>query len=204
MIGIVIVTHGRLAHEFRAALEHVVGPQEQLETISIGPDDDLDERRADMLAALTRVDNGNGVVVLTDMFGGTPSNLDMGPLHGGDGEIGWRAAEHVSEHHNAVAVVNARERGKHVCAPLIEIVVGTYGDGLELLLGSNHVLERSAELMRKPAVGNDDDADHIAPLDWSARLKAAIFVAPATRRKPEPMPVDEAIVTPLKRAPVSA
>ena len=56
MIGVVIVTHGRLAHEFRAALEHVVGPQEQIETISIGPDDDLDERRSDMLTALQRVD----------------------------------------------------------------------------------------------------------------------------------------------------
>jgi len=75
MIGVVIVTHGRLAHEFRAALEHVVGPQEQIETISIGPDDDLDVRRADMLEALARVDTGDGVVVLTDMFGGTPSNL---------------------------------------------------------------------------------------------------------------------------------
>src|SRR4029078_2833973 len=75
MIGVVIVTHGRLAHEFRAALEHVVGPQEQLETISIGPDDDLDERRADMLSALARVDNGGGVVVLTDMFGGSPAHL---------------------------------------------------------------------------------------------------------------------------------
>ena len=75
MIGVVIVTHGRLAHEFRAALEHVVGPQEQIETVSIGPDDDLDIRRADMLAALARVDTGDGVVVLTDMFGGTPSNL---------------------------------------------------------------------------------------------------------------------------------
>ena len=75
MIGVVIVTHGKLAHEFRAALEHVVGPQEQIETISIGPDDDLDERRSDMLTALERVDSGGGVVVLTDMFGGTPSNL---------------------------------------------------------------------------------------------------------------------------------
>ena len=58
MIGVVIVTHGRLAHEFRAALEHVVGPQEQIETISIGPDDDLDVRRSDMLTALARVDSG--------------------------------------------------------------------------------------------------------------------------------------------------
>ena len=80
MIGVVIVTHGRLAHEFRAALEHVVGPQEQIETISIGPDDDLDVRRADMLSALTRVDTGDGVVVLTDMFGGTPSNLAISAM----------------------------------------------------------------------------------------------------------------------------
>ena len=80
MIGVVIVTHGRLAHEFRAALEHVVGPQEQIETISIGPDDDLDERRSDMLTALARVDTGGGVVVLTDMFGGTPSNLAISAM----------------------------------------------------------------------------------------------------------------------------
>ena len=80
MIGVVIVTHGRLAHELRAALEHVVGPQEQIETISIGPDDDLDERRADMLSALQRVDSGEGVVVLTDMFGGTPSNLAISAM----------------------------------------------------------------------------------------------------------------------------
>ena len=87
MIGVVIVTHGRLAHEFRAALEHVVGPQEQLETISIGPDDDLDERRADMLSALARVDNGGGVVVLTDMFGGTPSNLAISVIDRANVEV---------------------------------------------------------------------------------------------------------------------
>src|SRR4026207_605592 len=80
MIGVVIVTHGRLAHEFRAALEHVVGPQEQLETTSLGPAYDLDGRRADMLSALARVDNGGGVVVLTDMFGGTPSNLAISAM----------------------------------------------------------------------------------------------------------------------------
>ena len=81
MIGVVIVTHGKLAHEFRAALEHVVGPQEQIETISIGPDDDdLDARRADMLSALDDVDSGEGVVVLTDMFGGSPSNLAISAM----------------------------------------------------------------------------------------------------------------------------
>ena len=75
MIGIVIVTHGGLAGEFRAALEHVVGPQTQLETISIGPEDDMELRRSDILAAVRRAEGGSGVVILTDMFGGTPSNL---------------------------------------------------------------------------------------------------------------------------------
>lgn len=75
MIGLVIVTHGGLAVEFRLALEHVVGPQSQLETISIGPEDDASQRRAEILEAVRRADSGDGVIVLTDMFGGTPSNL---------------------------------------------------------------------------------------------------------------------------------
>ena len=75
MIGVVIVTHGGLAHEFRAALEHVVGRQELLETLSIGPEDDMDARRAELVAAIGRVTADNGVIVMTDMFGGTPSNL---------------------------------------------------------------------------------------------------------------------------------
>jgi len=75
MIGIVLVTHGRLAVEFRSALEHVVGPQKQIEAVTIGPDDDVEQRRKDILASIKRVDSGEGVAVLTDMFGGTPSNL---------------------------------------------------------------------------------------------------------------------------------
>lgn len=75
MIGMVLVTHGRLAAEFIAALEHVVGPQTQIEAICIGPDDDMEQRRADIRDAIARVETGQGVVVLTDMFGGTPSNL---------------------------------------------------------------------------------------------------------------------------------
>jgi len=75
MIGVVIVTHGGLAGEFRAALEHVVGRQEQIETIAIGPDDDMERQRGEILAAIKRVDTGEGVALLTDMFGGTPSNL---------------------------------------------------------------------------------------------------------------------------------
>lgn len=80
MIGIVVVTHGRLAAEFRAALEHVVGPQEQFETISIGPDDDMEQRRSDIIRAAEVVDTGSGVAVLTDMFGGTPSNLAISAM----------------------------------------------------------------------------------------------------------------------------
>src|SRR5262252_9519272 len=75
MIGILLVTHGRLACEFRSALEHVVGPQSQLEVVTIGPDDNVEQRRLDIIAAIKRVDSGDGVAILTDMFGGTPSNL---------------------------------------------------------------------------------------------------------------------------------
>ncbi|MEZ5923373.1 MAG: PTS sugar transporter subunit IIA [Hyphomicrobiaceae bacterium] len=75
MIGLVIVTHGGLANEFRAALEHVVGPQSQLQAIAIGPEDDMQRRREEILAAVRNVDSGGGVILLTDMFGGTPSNL---------------------------------------------------------------------------------------------------------------------------------
>ena len=75
MIGMVLVTHGRLATEFVAALEHVVGEQEQVASVCIGPDDDMEQRRLDILNSVAEVDDGSGVVLLTDMFGGTPSNL---------------------------------------------------------------------------------------------------------------------------------
>ena len=75
MIGLILVTHGRLAEEFLAALEHVVGKQKKVAAISIGPEDDMEHRRADILAAVDRVDDGDGVMLMTDMFGGTPSNL---------------------------------------------------------------------------------------------------------------------------------
>ena len=75
MIGIVLVTHGRLAAEFIAALEHVVGSQRNIRAVCIGPDDDMEQRRKDILECVAEVDEGDGVVLLTDMFGGTPSNL---------------------------------------------------------------------------------------------------------------------------------
>ena len=75
MIGLVVVTHGRLAVELIAALEHVVGPQSAVRTICIGPDDDMEKRRKEILSSVEEVDSGKGVILLTDMFGGTPSNL---------------------------------------------------------------------------------------------------------------------------------
>jgi len=75
MIGLVIVTHGNLAVEFRHAMEHVVGSQEKLETVSIAPDDDMELRRTEISDAANRVNDGNGVIILTDLFGGTPSNM---------------------------------------------------------------------------------------------------------------------------------
>jgi PTS system mannose-specific IIA component len=75
MIGLVLVTHGRLAEEFKAAMEHVVGPQQLVRTVCIGPEDDMEARRREIIEALASVDAGSGVILLTDMFGGTPSNL---------------------------------------------------------------------------------------------------------------------------------
>jgi PTS system mannose-specific IIA component len=87
MIGLVLVTHGRLAAEFVAAMEHVVGPQAAVETICIEADDDMEVRRADIAAAVRRADSGRGVVLLTDMFGGTPSNLAISLMNGANIEV---------------------------------------------------------------------------------------------------------------------
>ena len=87
MIGLVLVTHGRLAVEFRSALEHVVGPQTQIEAVTIGPDDDVEQRRKDIIEAVKRVDSGEGVAILTDMFGGTPSNLAISVMKSVEAEV---------------------------------------------------------------------------------------------------------------------
>lgn len=87
MIGLVLVTHGRLAEEFLHAVEHVVGSQEKFATVCIGPDDDMDQRRKDIVAAIAAVDNGQGVIILTDMFGGTPSNLAISVMQEGKVEV---------------------------------------------------------------------------------------------------------------------
>ena len=80
MIGLALVTHGRLAIELPAALEHVVGPQEQVAAVCIGPDDDMEDRRAEIARVARALNTGDGIVLLTDMFGGTPSNLAISVL----------------------------------------------------------------------------------------------------------------------------
>ena len=87
MIGLVLVTHGRLAEEFVRAMEHVVGKQERIASICIGPEDDMETRRRDIAAAIAEVDDGSGVILLTDLFGGTPSNLAISLMAPGRIEV---------------------------------------------------------------------------------------------------------------------
>ncbi|MEK9724302.1 MAG: PTS sugar transporter subunit IIA [Rhodospirillaceae bacterium] len=87
MIGMVLVTHGRLADELIAALEHVVGPQANVAAVCIGPDDDMEQRRSEILKSAKDADEGEGVVLLTDMFGGTPSNLAISVMDNANVEV---------------------------------------------------------------------------------------------------------------------
>jgi len=120
MIGMVLVTHGRLAAEFVAALEHIVGPQQAIAAICIGPDDDMEQRRREILESVARVENGDGVVLLTDMFGGTPSNLAISVLDRAKVEVIAgvnlpmliKLARIRGEQRLADAVVQAQEAGR--------------------------------------------------------------------------------------------
>jgi mannose PTS system EIIA component len=120
MIGLVLVTHGDLAKEFVKALEHVVGPQKQVDVICIGPEDDMERRRSDILEAVARVDAGEGVAILTDMFGGTPSNLAISVMNGGTIEVIAgvnlpllvKLAKVRTEKPLAAAVADAKEAGR--------------------------------------------------------------------------------------------
>ncbi len=130
MIGMVLVTHGQLATEFRAALEHVVGQQVQIETITIGPEDDMELRRSDILAAVDRVESGEGVVVLTDMFGGTPSNLALSCMNG-------RQVEVVAGINLPMLIKLASVRD---CEPLAEAVLHAQEAGRKYINVASHVL----------------------------------------------------------------
>jgi PTS system mannose-specific IIA component len=131
MIGVVLVTHGRLACEFRSALEHVVGPQDQLETIVIGPDDDIERRRQDIVEAVRQVDSGQGVAVLTDMFGGTPSNLAISCMSGG------RKVEVVAGINLPMLIKLARVRDE---VPLADAVVQAQEAGRKYISVASRVL----------------------------------------------------------------
>ncbi|AMK17195.1 PTS fructose transporter subunit IIA [Sphingobium herbicidovorans NBRC 16415] len=133
MIGLVLVTHGSLATEFVVAMEHVVGPQQQIETICIGPEDDMEVRRADIAAAVARVNDGSGVILLTDLFGGTPSNLAISLLKAGEIEviaginlpmlIRLESARKVMDVRQAVAA--AREAGQKYISVASELLGST-------------------------------------------------------------------------------
>ena len=130
MIGLVLVTHGRLAAEFVTAMEHVVGPQQAVEAICIGPDDDMEARRDDIANAVARVDDGDGVILLTDLFGGTPSNLAISLMSAGRIEviaginlpmlIRLAGARHTMQVKAAVAA--AREAGRKYISVASEIL----------------------------------------------------------------------------------
>ena len=133
MIGLVLVTHGALATKFVVAMEHVVGPQQQIETICIGPEDDMEMRRADIANAVARVNDGTGVILLTDLFGGTPSNLAISLLKAGEIEviaginlpmlIRLESARKVMDVRQAVAA--AREAGQKYISVASELLGST-------------------------------------------------------------------------------
>ena len=137
MIGLVLVTHGRLADEFVTAMEHVVGKQERVATVNIGPEDDMEARRNDIAAAIARVDDGRGVILLTDLFGGTPSNLAISLMERGRIEviaginlpmlIRLESARKKMKIVDAVAA--AREAGRKYISVASEVLGDVHSDG---------------------------------------------------------------------------
>ena len=133
MIGLVIVTHGQLATELKRATEHVVGPQSQLGTVCIGPDDDMDRRREDIRVAVKANNSGDGVILLTDMFGGTPSNLAISMLKEGEVEVLAgvnlpmliKLSEARRTHSLSDAAVKAKEAGIRYIAIASEVLAGS-------------------------------------------------------------------------------
>lgn len=130
MIGLVLVSHGQLATEFRAAMEHVVGRQSQIAVVCIGPEDDMDQRRNEIVTAIHAVDSGSGVVVLTDMFGGTPSNLAISAMNGSHVEV-------VAGINLPMLVKLAKVR--ETC-PLAEAVVAAQDAGRKYINVASHIL----------------------------------------------------------------
>ncbi len=130
MIGLVLVTHGRLAEELRLAMEHVVGAQRNVATVCIGPDDDMEGRRAEIHKCITEVDTGDGVVLLTDMFGGTPSNLAIS-------QMVHKGVEVLSGVNLPMLVKLAKVRGSQPLADAVECATIA---GRKYIAAASHVL----------------------------------------------------------------
>ena len=130
MIGLVLVTHGRLAEELRAAMEHVVGSQRNVCTVCIGPDDDMERRRTDIQHCIDEVDTGDGVVLLTDMFGGTPSNLAIS-------QMDRRNVEVIAGVNLPMLVKLAKVRSSQ---PLADAVDCAQNAGRKYIAAASHVL----------------------------------------------------------------
>jgi PTS system mannose-specific IIA component len=142
MIGMVLVTHGRLAEELRSAMEHVVGAQRNVDVICIGPDDDMDNRRADIEACIDRCETGDGVVLLTDMFGGTPSNLAISMME-------RKGVEVIAGVNLPMLVKLAKVRSSQ---PLADAVTCAQDAGRKYIACASHVLQ-SAVRPDAPANG---------------------------------------------------
>lgn len=130
MIGMVLVTHGRLAEELRSAMEHVVGTQRNVATVCIGPSDNIDARRADIEHCIADVDTGDGVVLLTDMFGGTPSNLAISMMD-------RKGVEVISGVNLPMLVKLAKVRSAQ---PLVEVVECAQAAGRKYIAAASDVL----------------------------------------------------------------
>lgn len=130
MIGMILVTHGRLADELRLAMEHVVGTQRNVDTVCIGPEDNIDDRRAEIEACIKRCDTGDGVVLLTDMFGGTPSNLAISLMD-------RKGVEVIAGVNLPMLVKLAKVRSNH---PLVEAVDCAQNAGRKYIAAASHVL----------------------------------------------------------------
>ena len=133
MIGLVVVTHGRLAEEFIAAAEHVVGRLDAARAIAIGPDDDMDMRRKEIIAAAKACDQGDGVVILTDMFGGTPSNLAISVMGGAKIEV-------IAGVNLPMLIKLAEVRGK---LPLAEAALAAQEAGRKYISVASALLQRA-------------------------------------------------------------
>jgi len=131
MIGLVLVTHGRLADELRLAMEHVVGAQRNVATVCIGADDDMDDRRGEIQACIDRVDTGDGVVLLTDMFGGTPSNLAISMMDRPGVEV-------IAGVNLPMLVKLAKVRGSHTLADAVDCAQAA---GRKYIAAASHVLQ---------------------------------------------------------------